>query len=340
MHHRKLIGFLALALGACASASPEDQAKAQVTASIKAELDSLAASVKAIQAAAPVARTEGWTLAQDQAAIETMKSRWKIGRASYERIEGAIAILFSDIDNTFDNRYTKFLDENGADNNLFDDQNVTGNHAVERILWSNEIPQAVIAFEFEHDGYVAARFPMNAQEATDFKTRLCQKLIDDTVLMQTQFSTAVVLDNAAAFRGVIGSMGEQREKVKLSATSEEESRYAQHTLGDMRGNLEGAQLTFDAFKAWLVAEKGDALSAQIQARLDVVKAAYLSIGGDAIPPVPVGFDPNLPTTADLATPYGMLFTLLDAESDPDHSGSAVALMNQAADLMKIPQLGQ
>ncbi len=71
-----------------------------------------------------------------------------------------------------------------------------------------------------------------------------------------------------------------------------------------------------------------------------MKAAYAALPGDAIPEVPSGFDPQLPSSADLATPYGMLFGLLEAESDPAHAGSAVSLMNQAADLMKIPQLAR
>ena len=329
---------LGLALAACSSSSPEEQAKAQVTQSIKTELDNLVQAMTDLQAAAPAPKATGWVLPDDQAAIDSMKDAWKRSRTSYERIEGAIAVLFTDIDDTFDNRYTAFLDENGPDNDLFDDQDVTGNHAIERILWSQEIPAAVIQFESEHDGYVAARYPMNAQEATEFKTKLCQRAIADVTTMQTQFATAVVLDDAAAFRGVIGSMGEQVEKVKLSATSEEESRYAQHTLGDMRANLEGAQLTLDGFKVWITAENGTDLVDQIQARLDAIKAAYGAIPGDAIPPVPMGFDPNLPSCADLMTPYGQLFQLLSTESDPDHDGSAVQLMDKAADLMKIPQL--
>ena len=44
---------------------------------------------------------------------------------------------------------------------------------------------------------------------------------------------------------------EQLEKVNLASSAEEESRYSQHTLGDMRANLDGARRTYDLFAPWL-----------------------------------------------------------------------------------------
>ena len=61
---------------------------------------------------------------------------------------------------------------------------------------------------------------------------------------------------------------------------------------------------------------------------------------NSIPSVPAGFDPTSPSAAALATPYGHLFELLTTESNPDAMGSAVALLDQAADLLRIPELQQ
>jgi iron uptake system component EfeO len=328
-----------LGAGACAT-SPEEQARVEVARFVSSELGNLVDAVAALQAAAPMPRADGWRVPEDAMAIDAMKAAWKRTRSAYERVEGAIAVLFSEIDSSFDNRYTVFLDENGADADLFDGENVTGNHAVERILWSAEISPAVIEFESQHAGYQPARFPMNAAEATGFRDGLVGRMRSDAETMRDQFATALVLDDAAAFRGVIGSMAEQLEKVRLASTSQEESRYARYTLTDMRENLVGARATLAAFRAWIEAEGGAQLVAQITSRLDAIRAAYDAIPGDGIPEVPEGFDPIVPSTEHLMTPYGQLYALLTEESDPEREGSAVALMNQAADLLRIPQLAR
>ena len=123
-----------------------------------------------------------------------------------------------------DARYDDFLAMIGpaGDANLFDDQGVTGMHAIERILYAPSIRQEVIDFEKTLPGYKAAAFPATAQEATDFKTKLCQKLIDDAQSLHDQWQPAAI-DIGAAYTGLVGLMNEQKEKVNLAATGEEES---------------------------------------------------------------------------------------------------------------------
>ncbi len=296
------------------------------------ELDGLRAAAVAIQAAAPSPSADGWS-ADDTAG---MKSAWTDARRGYERVEGAIAVLFPDLDAATDERYDGFIAE-GPDDDLFDGDHVTGVHAIERIVWADQHPEWVVAFESALPNYTVAVFPADAAQATTFRDGLCQRLVDDTTTMRDDFEP-LALDAAAAFRGVIGSMAEQYEKVGLAATGEDESRYAQFTLGDMRANLEGGRAIYDAFVPWLEASGGSDVNVEIEAGFARVEAAYDAIGGDAIPAVPATWNPDAPSAEDLTTPYGELWTLLSTEADPTIAGSLVERMTAAADTLGIPQL--
>jgi iron uptake system component EfeO len=279
----------------------------------------------------------GWSAA-DRSSIDRMKVAWQRTRVAYESIEGAIAVLFPDIDHTIDDRYNNFLAQDGPDTDLFDGRGVTGMHAIERVLWSDQLPAGVVAYESRLDGYVAARFPQTQAEAQEFHDGLAQRLVTDIESMQQQFAP-LALDDAAAFRGVIGSLHEQIEKIDLASSSEDESRYAQNTLADMRANLQGGLDTFELFRSWLLSVKGsDALARQIEARFAAIKAAYDAIPGSALPPEPAGYNPDMPSASDATTPYGQLRALLATEADPMRDGSIVNSMDQAADAMGIHQL--
>ena len=65
---------------------------------------------------------------------------------------------------------------------------------------------------------------------------------------------------------------------------------------------------------------------------------YDTLPGDALPTVPSTWNPRMPSSADAATPYGMLHALLIDESDVRKDGSVVDQMSKAADLLGIPQL--
>lgn len=326
---------LGASLALCACASPQQMATQGTKDTIARELTALTTAARALQAAAPAPDADGWSHANDAAAIAQMQAEWRRMRVAYERIEGAIAVLFPETDVAIDERYDGFISER-ADSNLFDGQGVTGMHAVERILWSNAISQRVQTFEAGLPNMPQpARTPSTMSEATAFRDELVARLIRDCEDMERQFRP-LALDNATAFRGVIGSMQEQVEKLNKAATSEEESRYAQNTLGDMRANLEGARATFDAFRPWIESTNDRAVAALIQARLDAVDAAYRALPGDSLPAVPEGFNPTTPSAEHLATPYGQLRTLLVTETDPMQSGSLVALMERAATAMGIP----
>jgi iron uptake system component EfeO len=328
----------AAALAACDSQSPRDQALYGTKSYIQQRLDALVTASEAIQAAAPAGGANGWDVSgADAAAIASMKAHWREARVAYESIEGAIAVLFPDLDVSTDERYDGFLGA-GPDADLFDDKGVTGIHAIERILWSDAIPPTVIDFESALPGYEAARFPKTQAEAQAFKTKLCQRLVDDVHTMQAQFAP-LALDPAAAYRGIIGSMSEQVEKADKAATGEEESRYAQYTLADMRTNVAAGVATYDNFARWVKSSPGGTeADAAIRAGFERVNAAYAGISGDALPPVPKTWSSVSPSMSDLATPFGQLYGLLKHEADPAAADSLVSAMNRSADLLGIPQL--
>jgi iron uptake system component EfeO len=325
-----------LLLGACQAAepSPEQEATLAVKAIVTEELENLRAAAVALQAAAPAPDADGWNATADAAAVARMRMHWGEARNAYERIEGAIAVLFPDLDAATDERYDGFL-EAAPDDDLFDGEGVTGVHAIERILWADAHPPETVAFESALDGYQPAAYPADAAQAAAFEGELVQRLIDDVAAMQSSFEP-LALDPAAAYSGVVGSMAEQLEKVELAATGEDESRYADYTLADMRANLEGGRELYEAFVPWLTAEPGGpALHDAIMAGFDRIEAGYAAHSGDGVPPVPEGWSAE-PSAEQRATPYGQLFGLLEHEADPAAEDSLVRAMLDAATLMDIP----
>lgn len=319
-----------------ACAPPEEAALADTKTYVQQNLDGFVTATEALCAAAPASSANGWNASNQAAAVGTMRSEWKKARIAYERVEGSIAVLFPELDESTDQRYDGFL-EDKTDTNLFDDQVVTGVHALERILFSDSIEPSVVEFE-EGLGskYVAASFPSNAQQSSDFKDKLCARLVTDAKTMRDQYKP-LALDTASAFRGVIGSMEEQLEKTTFAASGEEESRYARHTLADMRANLEGAEKTYAAFRPWLQAKGKTTLDTEIVAGFARVKAAYSAVSGDALPLPPSTWSSVSPSSADRQTPFGQLFTIVETEVAPT-GNSLVAKMLEAADALGIPAL--
>jgi iron uptake system component EfeO len=316
---------------------PEEQALLDVKSYIQENLDELHAAVVALQNDTPAPDANGWSATQDAAAVQKMKADWKRARIAYEHVEGAIAVLFPELDVSTDERYDGFI-ATGPDDNLFDDEGVTGIHAVERILWSDSTPQPVVEFEESLPYYVPAAFPANENQAREFKEKLLGRLVADVNAMKTQFAP-LALDPSSAFRGVIGSMGEQIEKANKAATGEEESRYAQYTLADMRANVEAGREIYGAFKPWLLSRSGGKeLDAKIVAGFKRIQDHYASLSGDALPEVPATWTSDEPSAEDLATPFGRLYERLTNEADPEREGSLVSEMEASADLLGIPRL--
>jgi iron uptake system component EfeO len=340
MRHFVIPAIVVLALVAIAAASgcadPKQAALNGTTTVINTDLEALAAAATALQDAAPAADADGWNAASDAAAVDAMRAEWAKARTAYERVEGAIAVLFPDLDAATDERYDGFIAE-GADDNLFDGEGVTGVHAIERILWAGEHPAPVVAFESGLTGYTEAATPATEAEAAAFKDELLQRLVDDTAKMRDDFAS-LQLDEATAYRGLIGSMAEQVEKVLLAGSGEDESRYAQYTLADMRANADGGKDIFENFRAWLDSSGGADDIAKIDAAFGRLDDAYAAVSGDSIPTVPETWNPDAPSAEDLATPYGQLFSAVNAEADFDNAESLVTALSDGGDRLGIPQL--
>ena len=168
--------------------------------------------------------------------------------------------------------------------------------------------------------------------------KLCARLAADVRAMKQDFAP-LALDAASAFGGMAGSMREQLEKVELAATGEEESRYARHTLADMRANVAGARRIFEAFRPWLAASPdGLAAATQVEDGLTRLESAYAVVSGDALPPLPAGWSALAPSAEALATPFGRLYAAVKAEADEESPASLGAALAQAARAMNLPVL--
>lgn len=317
---------------------PTDAAVVAVKDYVAGELDALHAACVALQQAAPAPDADGWNATDDDDAVVSMKRSWLDARAAYEHVEGAIAVLFPDLDRTTDERYDGFL-ASGPDDDPFDGEGVVGVHAIERILWSDAIPAHVVAFEQQLPHYRLAAFPVDEAQARAFRDALAGRLIDDTATMRDAFGP-LSLAPETAYRGVLGSLQEQHEKVGLAGTGEDESRYAAVTLADMRHNLQGGRAIFAAFAAALddVGDDGRATRARIEDGFDRAEAVLQGIDGDAIPLPPPSWNPDAPTDADLQTDYGRLHAFFAQETDVDDDDSFVAAFARGADLLGIPRL--
>lgn len=342
-----LIASLLLGLGgltACSSDDSKGDYESQVTTGMQqtvlADIKALHKAALDLQAAAPLPTGRGWSATQDMAAIDAMTSAWLRARAAYERTEGAIAPLFPEIDGAIDARYDDFLEhlKGAGDSDLFDDQGVTGMHAIERILFANQIPSNVVALEESLPGYAPAAWPATAEEAAEFKEKLAGQLVKDIARLESGWKPANI-DLPGAFSGLIALMNEQREKVNKAASDEEESRYAQRTMADIRDNLAGTRAIYRLFSPWVQSKDGGAvLDAEVEAAFDQLAEVYATVDGDAFPAPPATWvAEGTPTEEELATPFGKLFTTVQKAVDPNVPGSAVEAMNRVAKLLAFDE---
>jgi len=333
----------ALVVAACAAEKTDAEFSADIDVAVRDQVNqdvaALLQAARDLQAATP---NRAWRpLTGDAADIAEMRAAWMRTRLAYERAEGAIKTALPALDAALDARYEEALAGLGArgDRDLFDGRGVTGMHAIERILFAPVIRPEVIAYERKLDGYVAAAYPATDAEAVDFKTGLVQRLIDDAESLGKQWR-AVTIAPSAAFCGQVGLMSEQQDKVDLAVTAEEESRYANITLADLRNNLDGTQQLYGLFRDWIRSKAAGAPSdSKIQARFDQLAAVYAaaaSSSSDALPAVPPGWSSTAPTAADLATPFGMVWQAVRDSTDPDRETSMVFEMRQIAALLGLP----
>lgn len=304
-----------------ADATPRERATREVDRYVDGE-------ARALVRAAEGLCTEGVDLTERRA-------RWRRARVHYERIEGAIAVLFPETDADVDGRY-EHVAELRADTDALDGEGFVGMHAIERILFADEIAEPVHAFERALTHH-APPTPLGPSDEARFGAGLCARLVRDLSAMEEALD-AVALDPETAWRGVLGSVEEQAEKVRLGATGQSESRYAQHTLADMRANLEGGRAVLEAFAGELEAlPEGRERLGRLREGFARLEQGYRAHAGDALPEPPPDFDPERPTGESA---YGRLFLLLAHESDPGARGALAREVREAGRAMGIAELGR
>jgi iron uptake system component EfeO len=348
MNKMKIV-LAAIALSACSGGGDTGDGTFKTTAaqtlhdSLQTDLQALVSNAQALQAAAPA---HAWNF-QDPA-WAAMDAAWIGTRHAYEHIEGATAPIYGDLDLALDGRVEDYGPDGAATltatSDMFGTGGMAGMHAIERILYADPMQayaddfdpahaQAVVAYETGL-GYVpAAAFPANDQQALEFKNTLCAKLVTDAQALLAGW-TADKIDVTQSYPGLTGLVNEQLSKIGDAATAQEESRYSQRTLDDMRRNLEGTAAIYAAFTPWMNDRTGHFLDLRIVSGFDDLNAAYAAEApGAALPRIPANFDPDAPTTDD----FGTLFTTIQALSDPEGDDSLTTRMNAGARLMHLPQ---
>ena len=88
----------------------------------------------------------------------------------------------------------------------------------------------------------------------------------------------------------------------------------------------------------LEAKDGTALDADasIEAHLETLGALYAGTA-DALPPIPDNWSSDMPSAANLATPFGMMWKTVHDEVDPNKAGSIVSSMNVVAKALGFPE---
>ncbi|HEY4188224.1 MAG TPA: EfeM/EfeO family lipoprotein [Polyangia bacterium] len=343
------VAGMTLSVVGCGSSSTDEktQVASAMQLSMKGDLTTLWQASVDFAAAAPTPTGRGWDPTLDGAAFTAMKAAWIRAREAYEHVEGATAPIFPDIDVSIDERYDGFLATLGAagDADPFDGVGVTGMHAIERILYSDVIPADVVMFETSLPGNRPAAFPITEAQAAEFKTGICAKLVTDSKTLLDDW-TPQQIDVSGAFQGLVGLMNEQQEKVNKAASGEEESRYSQRTMADLRANLDGTTKIYGLFSDWLkskpagavpgIAASGATIDASINAGFTSLGGVYGTITGDAIPAPPATWSAEAPSPADLQSPFGMLYEAVHNAVDPNMPGSVVDQMKQGATVLGIP----
>ena len=296
-----------------------------------------------LQTSAPTPPGRGWNAAEDPQAMAAMRDAWRRMRASFELYSAAMVVLFPDVMRGASATYDQAL--GSGDGDAFDDQGVVGMHAVERILYSDAIPARVVDFEKGLPGFAPAAFPSNAQQASDFKTKLCARLVADIARLEKEWS-AVDLDFGGAFLLLVALLQDQRIEMEEAALRKEESRYAQTTLAELRTSLEGTRRAYAFFKPLLLEKRsadektdGAKKSESVEVALGALGAVYASQPGDALPELPPKWAATGSLTAsELETPFAIIYRRVQAAADATVDGALADELNDMIEILGFPEL--
>lgn len=161
--------------------------------------------------------------------LKKAQGQYVKARSPYERIEPVIE-LFKELDGVMDARVDDFASE--------DDENFTGYHRIENILFVKKETAGAVKF--------------------------AERLLDDSKKME-QSIKSMTIDPVLFVTGV-GELMEEAQSTKITG---EEERWSQATIPVLRANVEGAQKIFDLLRAELH-KKDAALEEKIDKNLQKV----------------------------------------------------------------------
>jgi iron uptake system component EfeO len=277
----------------------------------------------------------GWDATLDAAAITAMKAAWVRAHDAYEHVEPIIEPLFPDAHLNIDGRYEIFLEAGVRERQPFTGDVVAGFHAVERILWSDAIPDRVVEFESGIPLGFTAAYPSNGNQSLDFRTKLLNGLLGGCTSLRDRFAAKV--DVGLALDGLVAELQGQKDDVNKRFYAQDESRYAQRSMDDLRSGVEGARVVYEAFRPWILEQHdGASIDAKITAGYDALAAAYATVAGDQMPDAPSRWSPLHPTDVDRATPFGALWSAIATASATGTDGSLASEIDAAAVAVGLP----
>ncbi len=321
----------ALALGCGGEDPPAPSVADGLKATIGTMLRRFSESLVTLRARAPRGR-EWQPSGADADAVKAMRAAWLDAHAAFVGLAGPVGELFPEQIPGLDRRWDVQLTDLGVDPDFmpFDERGVTGLHAIERILWSDQISSAVSSYEMTRLGYRTPRFPGTAEEADAFVASLAGAVAQVGLEVNQQFSR-LTPDAALGAAGISRLLANSFLKVDLGyVAGSEDSRYSGTTMLDLRSELAAARAIWNVLRDGLsrrgaASEKlggVDAGLARWTALLDEVKSKDF-------PVAPNLWDPGTPSPEHALTPYGMLFVGLRRELNKARPDSLVSALREA-----------
>jgi len=138
------------------------------------------------------------------------------------------------------------------------------------------------------------------------------------------------------YGGLTSLVAEQKGELDDAAAGAEESRYSQRAMENLRDNLEGIESIYGLFRDWLASKpEGSDVDAHIEAAIADIRAIYDTVNGDDLPSAPADWNDASPSSQDLMTAFGRLFTAVSGAGDTGRVGGLLHEMQRAQQLLAL-----
>lgn len=312
----------------------DEHTVAAANALFQSQFDAFAEATEALRDAAPTPDADGWNAKDDAVAVASMRAAWLKARAAYTSVEVLASTLYPELHYRLDTDYDDLIVDN-LDTFSFDEHGVMGLQAVERILWSDEIPAHVIDHESALEHYTAADFPRNEHEAEEMKEEMLAHLEADADALRDAFRAAPV-DANVAYSLTTLSMQEQFGQMEEAGKGEGKSRYSGVSLTNLRTDLASTEATYVVFRPWILSKStGAHTDEEVASGFVRLHAALDAIPGDDLPLPPDGWPTSDQSDEMLETPFGILYAATRDEAVPSIDGTLCFEMIEAAGLLGV-----